>query len=58
MECILFAYLLLAGLGDFPPDLLTLIDADMFFQSRQIPAEEDQLRKLAASQPVDAKGQV
>ena len=58
MECILFAYLLLAGLGDFPPDLLTLIDADMFFQSRQIPAEEDQLRKLAASQPVNAKGQV
>src|SRR5262249_51293534 len=53
-----FLYLLLAGLGDSPRHLVTLIDAEPYFQSRQIEISAEHLEQLAGTPPADAKGEV
>jgi hypothetical protein len=54
----LLAYLVLAGKGDAPPDLITLIDADTYFQARHITASAEQVEELARTLPTDLRKQV
>jgi hypothetical protein len=49
----LFGYLLLAGKGGAPPDVVTLIDADDYFRARHITASADRVEALARTEPAD-----
>jgi hypothetical protein len=55
---ILLTYLLLAGLGDSPCDLMTLIDADDYFRSRNVTPTAATMTELAGKKPTDAKAEV
>jgi hypothetical protein len=52
--------LLLLGLGaaGTPSDLVSLIDPESYFRSRQVPVTVEKMLELAGGQPSDAKGQV
>src|SRR5262249_31006008 len=53
----LFAFLVVSG-GNFPGDLVTLIDADMYFQARKVDVTAAQMVALAGKDPVDGKTQI
>jgi hypothetical protein len=56
-ELVLGLVLLLGG-KDAPPDLATLIDANAYFQARNLPVSPDKLADLAAADPKDGKTQI
>jgi hypothetical protein len=58
MELFIGVYLFLAGLGDSPRDLLTLIDADDYFRARQIDTSTENLKRLAGTPAADGKARV
>jgi hypothetical protein len=54
-------FLLLVGLSGgagMPSDLLSLIDPESYFRSRQVPVTVEKMLELAGKQPTDAKGRV
>jgi hypothetical protein len=55
---LLLVYLFLAYAGDYPRDCLTLLNADEYFQARQIATKPATMQELAATEPVDARTQV
>jgi hypothetical protein len=58
LNILIALYLLLAGFGDSPPDLLSFVDAEQYFRSRQIDVSAQHLAQLAEEQPAAAGGQV
>jgi hypothetical protein len=55
---LLLVYLVLAYAGDYPRDYLTLLNADEYFQARQIATKPANMQELATTEPVDARTQV
>jgi hypothetical protein len=53
----MIALLVFSGLG-IPNDLLSLVDAESYFRSRQVPVTVGKMLELAGTQPSDAKGEV
>src|SRR5690348_877743 len=54
---IVFMFMAVGGLG-MPSDLLSVIDPDAYFRSRQVPVTVGKMLELAGTQPTDAKGEV
>jgi len=52
-----FMLMALGGMGA-PNELLSAIDADAYFRSRQVPVTVAKMLELAGKQPTDAKGEV